>query len=374
MCTFNAEEVAALQSGGNERFFATYCATWTPASLPRPTDRHPERTREWIEAVYQAKRFYADIPADFAAPEGSPKAVASGAGASVASTASVNGDNEVAVLALEGLPRLQLSIPKPAAPATSAQSASSPAKAASQVASPTSKEPEPVSAPAAAAPVAEAPLVVPVAEPLPVAPAAEVWDPFAAPPEPPAPQPPIPEVKVAEATLPELQPAAAAATATTKAPAPAVPATNVTADDGASWAAFGDAFPQEPAVDAMSALASLNVPAPAPAPAPAANGSTERGAPGAVPVATPAANGNGGWHAFEAQAAASSGASTPSSVAPQNGAAVAAPVLPQAPVAAKPPSPPVNQRQEVPLVSLEDGIFFKLMGYKSACFCMHLHP
>jgi hypothetical protein len=41
-----------------QKFLATYCAKWMPSSLPRPTDRSPQRLKEWIEGVYISKRFY----------------------------------------------------------------------------------------------------------------------------------------------------------------------------------------------------------------------------------------------------------------------------------------------------------------------------
>jgi hypothetical protein len=36
---------------------STYCANWTVTSLPRPTDRNPERTKAWIEEIYQNKKY-----------------------------------------------------------------------------------------------------------------------------------------------------------------------------------------------------------------------------------------------------------------------------------------------------------------------------
>jgi len=43
-----------------QRFLATFCAKWTPTSLPRPTDRNPERTKAWIEEIYQNKKYFSD--------------------------------------------------------------------------------------------------------------------------------------------------------------------------------------------------------------------------------------------------------------------------------------------------------------------------
>lgn len=41
-----------------QRFLAQYLAKWTQTQLPKPTDRTADRVREWIQAVYEGKRFY----------------------------------------------------------------------------------------------------------------------------------------------------------------------------------------------------------------------------------------------------------------------------------------------------------------------------
>jgi len=38
-------------------FAARYLAKWTQSQLPRPTDRNTDRIHEWIQAVYEGKRF-----------------------------------------------------------------------------------------------------------------------------------------------------------------------------------------------------------------------------------------------------------------------------------------------------------------------------
>jgi hypothetical protein len=43
-----------------QKFMATYGATWTSTSLLRPTDRNPERTKAWIEEIYQNKKYFSD--------------------------------------------------------------------------------------------------------------------------------------------------------------------------------------------------------------------------------------------------------------------------------------------------------------------------
>ncbi|GAB4821255.1 hypothetical protein N2152v2_008301 [Parachlorella kessleri] len=57
MSTFKPEEIKALQEGGNGLFAARYLAKWTQGQLPRPTDRNTDRIHEWIQAVYEGKRF-----------------------------------------------------------------------------------------------------------------------------------------------------------------------------------------------------------------------------------------------------------------------------------------------------------------------------
>lgn len=141
MCTFSAEEVAALQAGGNEvrrtkkmkcaillsiaallnpsfsleqRFWTTYCATWTPSGLTRPTDRHPERSKEWIDAIYVMKRFHRDAPTRRAPEIDAPSAAGSGISVEGGNLPAIDG--EIAVLSLEGvlgkgMPKLQVLIP-----------------------------------------------------------------------------------------------------------------------------------------------------------------------------------------------------------------------------------------------------------------------
>ena len=60
MSKFSKEEIESLQAGGNAVFFSTHCSTWSPSSLPRPTDRNPDKTKAWIEAVYVNKRYISD--------------------------------------------------------------------------------------------------------------------------------------------------------------------------------------------------------------------------------------------------------------------------------------------------------------------------
>ena len=49
----------------------TYLARWSPADLPKPTDRNPGKVRDWIDAVFVKKRFYAEpqFASERAAPE-----------------------------------------------------------------------------------------------------------------------------------------------------------------------------------------------------------------------------------------------------------------------------------------------------------------
>ena len=49
-------------------FVAHYLAKWTQAQLPKPTDRNADRIREWIQAVYETKRFF-DADRAYAPPE-----------------------------------------------------------------------------------------------------------------------------------------------------------------------------------------------------------------------------------------------------------------------------------------------------------------
>lgn len=38
----------------------TFLARWSPDDLPKPVDRSPTKIRDWIEAVFVRKRFYAE--------------------------------------------------------------------------------------------------------------------------------------------------------------------------------------------------------------------------------------------------------------------------------------------------------------------------
>ena len=91
MATFKPEEIQAIEDGGNavsEKFcgaftrsrsllnlpgadplpflpsfqvaMGTFLARWSPDDLPKPTDRSPSKIRDWIEAVFVRKRFYAE--------------------------------------------------------------------------------------------------------------------------------------------------------------------------------------------------------------------------------------------------------------------------------------------------------------------------
>ncbi|KAH7618963.1 putative ADP-ribosylation factor GTPase-activating protein AGD14 [Nannochloris sp. 'desiccata'] len=100
MSKFSKEEIAEIQTGGNEKFMATFCAKWTAAALPRPTDRNPERTKAWIEEVYQNKKYFsAGTGADgdggvenTGAPPISQETNASSSQANVHGTPSANGN------------------------------------------------------------------------------------------------------------------------------------------------------------------------------------------------------------------------------------------------------------------------------------------
>lgn len=58
MATFKADEVKALEAAGNGVAEQVYLAKWRPTDLPRPVDRNPAKIKDWIDAVYQKKRFY----------------------------------------------------------------------------------------------------------------------------------------------------------------------------------------------------------------------------------------------------------------------------------------------------------------------------
>ncbi|KAK9830238.1 hypothetical protein WJX72_010505 [[Myrmecia] bisecta] len=58
MATFKPDEMKQIELGGNKVAEQTYLAKWSPSDLPRPTDRHPSKVRDWIDAVYVKKRFY----------------------------------------------------------------------------------------------------------------------------------------------------------------------------------------------------------------------------------------------------------------------------------------------------------------------------
>lgn len=47
-----------LKESGNQSFNTTYLANWQSTSLPKPVDRKPLESQQWIEAVYVQKRFH----------------------------------------------------------------------------------------------------------------------------------------------------------------------------------------------------------------------------------------------------------------------------------------------------------------------------
>ncbi|KAK9833649.1 hypothetical protein WJX74_001742 [Apatococcus lobatus] len=58
MATFKPEEMKAIQQGGNQEAASAFLSKWTPSELAKPTDRNPQKIRDWIDAVYVKKRFH----------------------------------------------------------------------------------------------------------------------------------------------------------------------------------------------------------------------------------------------------------------------------------------------------------------------------
>ncbi|KAK9839892.1 hypothetical protein WJX84_001153 [Apatococcus fuscideae] len=58
MATFKPEEMKQIQQGGNQEAAAAYLSKWTPSEVAKPTDRNPQKIRDWIDAVYVKKRFH----------------------------------------------------------------------------------------------------------------------------------------------------------------------------------------------------------------------------------------------------------------------------------------------------------------------------
>eukprot|EP00877_Chromochloris_zofingiensis_P004482 jgi/Chrzof1/14034/Cz08g22020.t1 len=59
LAEFKSDEIQAMKDGGNEVAAYKYLAKYTPEKdLRKPTDKNPQRCKQWIQTVFVEKRFY----------------------------------------------------------------------------------------------------------------------------------------------------------------------------------------------------------------------------------------------------------------------------------------------------------------------------
>lgn len=71
MCTFSAEEVEFLKKWGNDNAEKIWLRNLKKSGYPVPSSKEAHKLKEYMKAVYEQKRFYAEESAESSSESGS---------------------------------------------------------------------------------------------------------------------------------------------------------------------------------------------------------------------------------------------------------------------------------------------------------------